>query len=413
METRLLTIAPGAQIAVLAEQVFGLSLNDPRNGWIQAESSSSQVTGFFLDGDFDQTLLDGAVAGSQTSTSLYFTRAQRVSGQLVGRDIKNLINMINPDARPAQLSFNLFDSSGAPKAIATWTLAARGRMAEDLSSLFPGIAQPQADGYISLTSDVEVVGYQSIEGDAAVFALPAQMPSTATKLYSAQFASGDGGGIRYFTDLNLINVSTQTRTLRILLVGNNGAPIPGITNPVSIDIPPRNQARTRGEILFGLPDAALSTTLIEGSLVITADGPGVIGDVVFGDPINERFLASLPLERSPAANFLFSQVAQGGGGGAKPYWTGIAMYNPNPVDVNVTLQVFSEQGAKTGTATIPLASGARIVGFLPQLVPAISEQIRGYIRVTSAGGPVVAFELFGDQEVSFLAAVPPQPIVPI
>jgi hypothetical protein len=407
----MITIAPGAQIAMLAEQVFGLAVSDPRNGWIKAESSSSQVAGFFLDGDFDQTLLDGAVADSRTATSLYLTCARRVSGRRPGKNIKNLIDIINPGVAPAHLLFNLLDNNGASIDSASRTLLPGGRMAEDILNLFPGTSQPQADGYISLTSDAGVAGYQAIEGEAAVYALPAQTPSTATRLYSAQFASGGGGSIRYFTDLNLINLSAQTRRLSILLVGNNGIPIPGITNPVTIELTPGKQARTRGESLFGLPDPALAATLVEGSLVITADGPGVIGDVVFGDPVNERFLASLPLAGSPSSSFLFSQVAQGGGG-AKPYWTGIAMYNPNTVDINVTLQVYSEKGIETGAATIRLAGGARVVGVLPQLVPAISAQLRGYVRVASDRGPVVAFELFGDQEVSFLAAVSPQSINP-
>ena len=49
---------------------------------------------------------------------------------------------------------------------------------------------------------------------------------------------------------------------------------------------------------------------------------------------------------------------------------------------------------------------------LPQLVPAISSQVRGYIRLTVTGGSIVTFELFGDQGLEFLAAVPPQPITP-
>ncbi len=57
------------------------------------------------------------------------------------------------------------------------------------------------------------------------------------------------------------------------------------------------------------------------------------------------------------------------------------------------------------------AGGSRIVGILPQLVPDVKEQVRGYIRVTSQSGPVVAFELFGDTGLSFLAAVPPQPVM--
>ena len=151
---------------------------------------------------------------------------------------------------------------------------------------------------------------------------------------------------------------------------------------------------------------------MQGSLTISCDGPGVLGDVTFGDPVSQRFVASLPYEVAPSANIVLSQVAQGMAGGTKPYFTGVAIYNPNPTGVVVTIDVFSEQGDKTGTAALSLSGGNRISRTLPELVPAITNQARGYIRLTADGGPIVAFELFGDQTLDFLAAVPPQPINP-
>src|SRR5439155_14020125 len=94
-----------------------------------------------------------------------------------------------------------------------------------------------------------------------------------------------------------------------------------------------------------------------------------------------------------------------------PYFTGIAMYNPNASDVTVTIDVFSADGVKTGSATLPLRSGNRISKVLPELVPEVTNQIRGYIRI-SASGPIISFELFGDQALELLSAVPPQPITP-
>ena len=98
--------------------------------------------------------------------------------------------------------------------------------------------------------------------------------------------------------------------------------------------------------------------------------------------------------------------------GPKPYYTGIAIYNPNATPVNLRLDVFSENGTQTGTSTITLDGGNRLSRTLPELVPAVSEQVRGYIRLTSSGGPVAAFELIGSQNLDFLTAVPAQPIGP-
>jgi hypothetical protein len=232
-------------------------------------------------------------------------------------------------------------------------------------------------------------------------------------LYSAQFASGLAGGIRYYTDLNLINTATQTRSIQVLLVGNDGTPVTGITNPVTIPpLEPGRQFRARGEDLFGLPNPAAAAGLVAGSLVITSDGPGIIGDVTFGDPVNFKFIAGLPLDGNPVSNLVLSQVAEGGVGNEKPYFTGIAMYNPGAGSVTVLIDVYSAEGTKTGSAAIPLPGGNRVSKLLGEFVPAVQAQRGGYIRMTATDGPIVAFELFGTQTSDFLTAVPAQPITP-
>ena len=403
---RVITIAPSAQVALLAEQIHGLSLQDPRNGWIQANSTSSQVTGFFLDGDISQTVLDGAVASDNPRKVLYFSRLGSLPGY------RTLIDIVNPADSGSQLTLTLLDGKANVLATASHTLHAHGRLAQDLTALFPGVSQIGPGGYVKVSSDTDIAGYLSIESAGSISALPAQPPTDASRLYSAQFASGRAGSTRYFTELNFINTSSQQRTLEVTLVGNDGVPVSTGNNPFRISLDPGNQYKARGEAVFGLPDAAFTDSLVQGSLTINCDGPGVLGDVTFGDPVSQRFVASLPYEVAPSANIVLSQVAQGMAGGTKPYFTGVAIYNPNPTGVVVTIDVFSAQGDKTGTAALPLSGGNRISRTLPELVPAITNQARGYIRLTADGGPIVAFELFGDQTLDFLAAVPPQPINP-
>lgn len=409
---RMITIAPGAQIALLAEQIHGLSFEAPRNGWIQANSTSSQVSGFFLDGDLDQTQLAGAVAGTQSATALYFTRAQLSANPSPTSPYRNLIDVVNPGSGNAQLVLALYDELGNIVDTASRVLPAKARLAEDLTSLFATWTGPRSLGYVKVTSDAGVIGYQSIDSGITFFGLPGMPSSTASTLYSAQFASGGDGSIQYFSDLVLINTSSQARQLQILLVDNTGAPVAGIRNPVSLNLAPGQQLRQRGEDLFGLPDASSSGTLVEGSLVVSSNGPGIIGDLTFGDPVKGRFLASLPLDGKPSSELVLSQVAEGSTGSAKPYFTGIALYNPGSSDTQITLDVYSQSGAQSGTAVFTLPKGGRRSNTLPQYVPNISQQAGGYIRIKSSAGPIIAFELFGTQGLDFLAAVPPQPITP-
>jgi hypothetical protein len=407
LNPRMITIPAGSQIAMLAEQIHGLSPGDPRNGWIRAESSSSLVAGFFLEGDVNLDFLDGASAGDQTSTWLCFTRAIGGAGAL-----RNRIQVVNPNAADAHLSFRLMNQDGRQQGAAVErTLHPRGRLSEDLSALFPG-TDPNFTGYITLSSDVGVTGYESIAGSATVYSLPAQSTSAATILYSAQFASGPAGTTRYFTDLNLINTSAERRHVRVSLTGNNGLPVPGVV-PADFWLDPGEQRLARGEDTFSLANAAVALQITEGTLVISLDGAGVIGDVTFGDPLAGRFMAGLALDGSPATSMVLSQVAEGGQDDGKSYFTGIAMYNPNPQDTLVTVDLYAEQGQQTGTRTFTLGSGMRLAKTLPQIIPGFSRQLRGYIRITTNGGPIIAFELFGESSnLDFLAAVPPKMILP-
>jgi hypothetical protein len=407
LNPRMITIPPGSQIAMLAEQIHGLSPGNPRNGWIRAESSSSLVAGFFLEGDINLTFLDGASAGDQTSTWLCFTRAMGGGGSF-----RNRIKVINPNATDAHLSFRLMHGDGRQQGAAVErTLSPRGRLSEDSSELFPG-TDPNFSGYITLSSDVGVAGYESLAGSSTVCSLPAQPTSAATTLYSAQFASGPAGTTRYFTDLNLINTSAERRHVRVSLTGNDGLPVLGAV-PAEFWLDPGEQRLTRGEEYFSLANAAVALQITEGTLVITVNGAGVIGDVTFGDPLAGRFMAGLALDGSPATSMVLSQVAEGGQDDGKSYFTGIAMYNPNPQDVLVTVDLYAEQGQQTGTRTFTLGRGMRLSKTLPQIIPGFSRQMRGYIRITTNGGPIIAFELFGESSsLDFLAAVPPKTIFP-
>jgi hypothetical protein len=396
-----LELRAGSQLAQVGDQIIRPdAAGGNREGWVEAQSPSNAVSGFYLYGDNAQTYLDGTVASSRTARDLVFTRLQRSATS---------IYLVNPAATSAAAQLQWIDSAGNVAASVSRTIPARGRLAASAAVLFPQITTAVLTGYLRVTSNVGLAGVEVLAGTGSVTVIPAQEPSTVATLYSPQFASGVTGGIRYFTDLSLVNTSSASRSISILLVGNNGAAVTGlgITNPVTRTLVAGAQLRARGETLFGLPDAATGGTLYEGSLVIKADGAGVIGDVTFGDPAGERFAASLPLDGAPLADLLFAQVAEGRAGGTRSYFTGAAFYNPNTTTVTLTISVFSKRGIPVGSATLTLDPGARVARTLAQLVPGLT-QLGGYVRVTSRGGAVASFAVYGDSALEFLAAVPPQ-----
>jgi len=151
-----------------------------------------------------------------------------------------------------------------------------GRLSQDLRSAFQ-LSPIIEGGTVQVTSALPVIGYQSIDCGTTVYSLPAQKSSTATRLYSAQFVSGNVLGIRYFSEVNLVNTSSQNRTVQLLLVGDDGNPVNVPGNPATQTLSPGSQKRLRGDALFGLPDPLFAAAGVVGSLTLASDGSGVIG----------------------------------------------------------------------------------------------------------------------------------------
>jgi hypothetical protein len=141
--------------------------------------------------------------------------------------------------------------------------------------------------------------------------------------------------------------------------------------------------------------------------VAAADGGGIIGDITFSEGLTHRFSASLPMHPAGQTDAIFAQVAEGQAGGAKPYFTGIALFNPNPTDVSVQVQVFNHRGILAAQANLTLGPLGRKVKTLGELVPGLN-QIGGYLRVSASGGPISSFAVYGDSALDFLVAIPPQ-----
>ena len=111
---------------------------------------------------------------------------------------------------------------------------------------------------------------------------------------------------------------------------------------MTLTLTPGRQVRSRGDLLFGLADPVSTRIFTEGSILIKSDGPGIIGDVIFGDPIAEAFLAALPLETSTASKLVFSEIVDGSLDGGTSYFTGVAIYKPGSEGIQTTFRVFDE-----------------------------------------------------------------------
>jgi hypothetical protein len=139
-----------------------------------------------------------------------------------------------------------------------------------------------------------------------------------------------------------------------------------------------------------------------GSLAISSDGPGVIGDVIFGDPNEGLFAAGLPLQPEPFQTAVFSQIANIPG----VFFTGLAVFNPNEDTASLRLEAYSPEGRLVDQLLVTLEPKNRFSKSLVELMPETETLAGGYI-VLASDLPVVAQELFATEGLTFMSATPP------
>ena len=395
----------GRQLARLGSELFGLGFSAAQDGWVQLKSNTPDLASFFLIGN-GINRLDGSVAFKEKSNLLYFTRLWDGLGSFPALDgpvdSETFLGLANPNPEAITLSIKLFAPDGAQlSSTVTRDLAALGSLWESLSSLFN--AGVVADGYVTVEATGSgAIGFGLIDMGGTLLGFNASSAGSETRLYSAQLANGGPSGFSFFTSVKLVNTSTSARAVTLTASDEEGQQI-GISNPT---LDPRSSFQSSVEEIFSLGPAN-DGPLVVGSLKVEADGPGVVGDVVFGDPTVMRYAAALPLQSRLLTRAIFSHVANGRGATpADNLFTGLAFYNPGQSEVEITIKVFSPDFVLTGDTKLTLGPNERVSEILHAMIPASLGQNGGYIEVTSTA-PVVAQQLFGNEALDYLSAVPP------
>jgi hypothetical protein len=402
-------ISPGAQLAELGREIFGLGPTTPHSGWVRMLSSRPEVASFFQFGNGltgRLTKMDGSSAVLQRSPKLYFTRLIDGPGTFpnpVGQrqDAETLLFVANPNGEAASVTLRLFNQGGLQVGVVVRNLEAWGRLSARLSELF-SLGGPWFQGFVEVESDGPgLVGFQLIELEDTLLGIDAQPPSEATVAYSAQLAHG--GDI--FTSLKVVNPTTQPvfLTITAYLVPEDG----GIDTRVNnLTLQTRQSLDLNMEQLFGLGPGG--TVAQVGSIVVQSTGPGIVGDVIFGESGSARYAAALPLQTRLLRRAVHSQVSNG----VDPTdpslssFTGLALFNPAAQNAQVTVEIFDRHGDSVGQTVVQLGPRGRISGTLAELVPASQGLVRGYVQLT-ASLPVVAQQLFGNNTLDYLSAVAP------
>ena len=91
-------------------------------------------------------------------------------------------------------------------------------------------------------------------------------------------------------------------------------------------------------------------------------------------------------------------------------FTGVTFLNPSTDVALLSVEVFDQGGKLNGISFLELAPRQKLARLLTELVLNLETQTGGFVRVRS-NVPLLGFELFGNDSLDFLSAVPQQAVV--
>ena len=433
LNPRMIDLGSGRQEALLGSEIFGVDQSALHTGWVELTAApdgepntSDPILGSFTQfGSFDLTRMDGAVAFHDQARRLILTRVYEGPSAFQGQAATTFLSLANPNDMDVDFTLTYIPPEDGPvpsllrregpvfqKAL---TLVGKGVLFGSLTQIFPEIL-PASGGYldVEVTQGGGLVGFELVRLDqrGTLFGLNASFAPGALESFSAQLASS----ANIFTSTKLVNTGDALRRVTLTPVGADGT---DLADTVTLMLDPAQSLEGLVSELFDFssqasqdvgrqgvhPAGSLSLQedgeVVEGSLRVVADGDGIVGDVVFGDPLGFTYAAALPLQSRPFIYALFNHVAT-----VEGFFTGLALYNPGADSAEIRVQVFSDDGSQSGDTMMTLGAGARTSKLVRQLDPATIGQTGGFIRITSSQ-PLVAQQLFGTSSLSLLSAVPP------
>ena len=412
-----LELPAGEQFADLRSNIFGGE--DPNPAWIELTSDNPDMASFFQFGSGTLTQLDGGVAIENLATKFFFQRVFDGPAAFRGQDATTRLTVLNPGDEPVTVDLNYFPPEDGPLGLprqATRKIPSRSFLDEKTSDLFgSSVSGGYVAGEVPEGGGVAAFELVQLSDRPMVLGLNASTGNSSTRSFSAQLASRPD----VFTNVNLINTTAGSRNVELTAVREDGG-IDG--DPVKITLAAGVQFSADASEIFEFGAAASTDVRLQGSqfvgsLEVEADGDGVVGDVIFGDPVDVGFAASLPLQSEPFTEAIFSQFADI----PNLFFTGLAFYYPGNVgsspqgeapDTEITIEVILASGESVGESSFKLLPGERIDKSISDLAPDAAGKANGYILVTSTQ-PLIAqvvFVALGGGGISLFSAVPPKVI---
>ena len=372
-----LTVPAKGQVAKLAKEILS---SVTVSTWIQISSSSSELQGFELVGDFS-TVVDGAGPAAE-GTNL----------ALIDFSREDTVHIVNANSQPANVQITLNNAAGVVLGATSVQLAAF----QPASVRLGDVNDDDNIDLVSITANVAISASLTtkLPGGADIGVTNAVPASGApSELFLPFVPNGPQGGSNWNTLLGVANLAAASQTVSLTLTPEAGSPV-----TIQRNLAPGGSVGDSVQKLFSLSASAFTTAWIR----ITGTGP-LSAAAAYQDSANGS-LAIVPSQSSGATRFYFGHIAS-----LPPWYTGIALLNTSSTAANVEVFAIDGLGQLIGSqASFSLATGARRTALLSELIPQVLQRQTdgGFVFIrTSNNVPLLGFELFGHSVFPILANV--------
>ncbi len=396
------SIPAGGQYTRIYPEIFGTQT--PFNGWVEAVSATSGLTGFFLNGNSALSDLDGAAVEEPLSEFLFPLASEDGVGATE-------LSLVNPSLEIASAKATLFGSDGSILGTATLSVPARGLLRQTLTTLFESVDLSDVSHVLvsadrplaglELVADFQVPEAPSLRRESVM--LSGQSVEGSTRSVLSQFITGAG----WISHVGLVNAGGIGQEVTLTAYQTGGAVWSGETNPARIPLQPNESLRLSAEELFGFPSGELRLGWIE----VESELGHVATFIGLGNSVASSFALVSGTDVGAASRDLtFAHFAD-----SETFFTGLTLNNAGESDAVVDLFVLRDDGTTLGSERISIPARQTESGLFSDFVPASSVESRVWAYLTSTE-PIIASALMGSTNGLSLANVNPQipggPFVP-
>jgi hypothetical protein len=369
-------LAPKGQISMRASELFAGPRGD---GWVQVTSPASGLTGFYLYGDFVNTL-EGADS------------APALSNQIVPviRDdatTKTELVILNPGNASSTVAIALFNARGEQaSAVASQVVPAHGALRLSSSALNASGAGTLA-ARISASAPVAATAIID-RGDSLLFVAGQAVDQPASLRIAPHFTTTGGSD----PVLVLANPAGSPVSVTVRVLTDTGG-VPGTSLSRSFIIPANGSLSADIRTITG----QLIGPAVNGWLRVES-GNIPLGGLVILD--QRQAVTSIPLQTAPLDRMIFSQTSE-----TQTLSTVLSLVNTSSISAAVDVALVRGDGTTVAQDSVNIPANSKFLKLLREILPDAVGQ-GGYLVVRSSV-PLYGVGMIGSLNNSFLAGMAP------